>query len=239
MDSMSVVTACKDILLKVEAAYKRSAFQDRGPVQVLCVSKRQSVEKVQTLIDSGVFPEGPVFGENYVQEWEAKRQQITGRFRVHCIGALQSNKARKAVQLFDVVQTVDSLKLAGHLNAEARKLGIELPVYVQVNISHDVAKSGFSPEELTRDTRILTELRAFEHLRIMGLMTITRFYEVAEEARPDFHSMRLLREALESRSILREPLLLSMGMSLDYEVAIEEGANIVRIGSALFGARNA
>lgn len=238
MDSMSVITACNDILKKIEAAYARSSFQDRGPVQVLCVSKRQPLEKLQTLIDSGLFPEGPVFGENYVQEWEAKRLHITGRFRAHCIGALQSNKARKAVQLFDAVQTVDSLKLAGQLNAEVGKLGLELPVYLQVNISHDSAKNGFLPEDLTRDTRIFTELRALEHLRLTGLMTITRFYETAEAARADFRSMRLLRETLESRSILSEPLLLSMGMSLDFEVAIEEGANVVRIGSALFGARD-
>ena len=180
-----------------------------------------------------------MFGENRVQDAAAKLDElphmVRKAIRVHLIGHLQSNKAATAAKLFDSVDSVDSLPLAAELARRARG-GAPLPVLVQVNVAGDPAKSGFTVDDLRREER---ELLALEGLAIAGLMTIGPAVRLAEESRPTFSGLREVRDRLADRwpaSALRH---LSMGMSADFEVAIEEGATIVRVGTALFGDHHA
>ncbi len=174
--------------------------------------------------------------------WQAGEPDATGTGggasppRWHLIGPLQSNKARRAVELFDVVETVDSLALARRLDRLAADVGREsLPVLVEVNVDADPAKSGYAPDALEHD---LPELLALPHLRIQGLMTVGRAVPHAELARPTFRHLRQLAERLGRAQPGLGPAL-SMGMTDDFEVAVEEGATIVRIGRAIFGERPA
>jgi pyridoxal phosphate enzyme (YggS family) len=176
-----------------------------------------------------------LLGENRVQEAEGKAPSLPG-VRWHLVGPLQSNKARRAVQLFETIESVDSLELAGRLDRLAAELGrAPLPVYLQVNVDLDPAKAGFLPDRLAAD---LPSLASLPNLRLEGLMTVGRLFATAEEARPTFVRLRELSETLRGRS----PGLgagLSMGMSLDYRVAVEEGATLVRVGRDIFGERPA
>jgi pyridoxal phosphate enzyme (YggS family) len=178
-----------------------------------------------------------LLGENRVQEAESKAPQLSGA-RWHLIGPLQSNKARRAVELFEAIQSVDSSELARRLDRlagekprEAAKLG----VYLQVNVDRDAAKAGFDPAALAAE---LPELVDLPNLKILGLMTVGRLVGSAEEARPTFARLRELSVSLR----VAVPSLgagLSMGMSGDYAVAVEEGATVIRVGRALFGERSA
>jgi PLP dependent protein len=165
------------------------------------------------------------FGENYVQEFEAKAPEVRdlAGARFHLIGHLQSNKSRKAVELFDVIQTVDSAKLARRLNESSRAVDVML----EVKLAGEEAKSGAAPEELPE---LIAAVRECSNLQLRGLMTMPPWSEDAERSRPYFRRLRELAERYE----LGE---LSMGMSNDFEVAIEEGATCVRVGTALFGKR--
>lgn len=179
-----------------------------------------------------------VFGENRVQEAQAKIGEL-GRegMRWELIGRLQSNKAARAVELFDRVQSVDSVRLTGMLDAQAAKRGSTLPVLLEVNIAGEESKSGFAPGELMEAARAVA---ALPHLRPEGLMTVAPLTERAEDVRPVFRRMRELRDALRGAVPLGPGGgwdALSMGMSDDFEVAIEEGATIIRLGRALFGER--
>jgi PLP dependent protein len=173
------------------------------------------------------------FGENRVQELLSKAPALPPDIRWHLIGTLQSNKVRKILGVASLVQTVDRLDLAQDLSRIARELGKTISLLLQVNVSRDPAKAGFAPEVIRS---ALPRLAVLPHLRITGLMTIPRLVETAEESRPDFAALRELRDELQTRHAYPLPHL-SMGMSSDYEVAIEEGATIIRVGSALFGER--
>jgi pyridoxal phosphate enzyme (YggS family) len=174
------------------------------------------------------------FGENRVQEAEGKVVDVPGA-SWHLVGHLQSNKATRAVALFDAVQSVDSLDLARRLGRLAHdgRDGRALPIYLQVNVDRDPNKQGFDPVALNANSR---ELLAVEGLEFLGLMTVGRQVEDAGEARPTFRGLRELSEHLR-RLDRRLGAGLSMGMSDDFEVAVEEGATVVRIGRALFGSR--
>jgi pyridoxal phosphate enzyme (YggS family) len=173
-------------------------------------------------------------GENRVQEAEAKISELSGA-RWHLVGHLQSNKAARAVQLFDTIESVDSIALAERLSGLAHDArdGRRLPVYLQVNVDDDPAKQGFAADELAAS---VTSIAALGGLALKGLMTVGRLVDDPEDARSTFRRLRELSERL--RAV--EPGLgagLSMGMSDDFEVAVEEGATVVRIGRALFGER--
>ena len=176
------------------------------------------------------------FGENRVQERAAKAEELTGvSGEWHLVGPLQSNKARRAVELFDVIESLDSLDLARRLDRVAAEVRPEsrLRVLLQVNVDDDPAKSGFDPETLERDLPPILELPA---LAVEGLMTVGRLVDSAAAARPTFVALRALSERLRAG----HPGLgaaLSMGMTDDYPIAVEEGATIVRIGRAIFGDR--
>jgi pyridoxal phosphate enzyme (YggS family) len=197
---------------------------------LLPVSKGVSAERLRVALDLGLV----AFGENRVQEAQAKADALGGRARWQLIGHLQSNKAARAVELFEAVHSVDSLGLAQRLDRVVSETGrLPLAVYLQVNVDADPAKAGFAPADLER---ILPALADLPGLRLAGLMTIGRLTERAEDAGPTFAALRGLSERLRRD----EPRLgggLSMGMSLDFEVAVEEGATVVRVGRALFGPR--
>jgi pyridoxal phosphate enzyme (YggS family) len=219
-----------EILARIAEACARQPPQGQ-PVRLVAVSKRQPIERVRALYSAlPLIPNSPplILGENYVQEWAEKREELPPPSEVHLIGPLQSNKAREAVRLFDVIESVHSSKLVTLISKEAQRANKVQRIFLQVNISGDSAKSGFSPDEIPK---ALEQVRALPALSLEGLMTITREYATPEEARGDFRAMRSLRDRL------NPALGLSMGMSSDFDIAIQEGATHVRVGSALFGSR--
>ena len=207
----------------------RRAGRDPAGVELVAVSKTVPAARLAAAVAAGLT----VLGENRVQEAESKAPLVSGA-TWHLIGPLQSNKARRAVELFDVIESVDSVELARRLDRVAGELDrAPLGVYLQVNVDRDEAKAGFLPDRLAGGLAGLVEL---PNLRLLGLMTVGRLVGSGEEARPTFGRLRELSERL--RGTL--PGLgagLSMGMTDDYAVAVEEGATVIRVGRALFGAR--
>jgi pyridoxal phosphate enzyme (YggS family) len=180
-----------------------------------------------------------LFGENRVQEFADKAPRLSELEDVefHMIGHLQSNKAAKAVELFQAVDSVDSAKLAARLNAAAEAAGKVLPILIEINIGGEAAKAGVSPAS-PELSEILNGAPAWPHLRIRGLMTVPPWSEDPEQARPYFRKLRELRDQLAARNFTGVSFdELSMGMSHDFEAAIEEGSTCVRIGTAIFGER--
>lgn len=219
------------MLARIGTAARR-AGRDPAAVTLVAVSKTVPAGRVRAAVAAGL----DVLGENRVQEAAAKIPEVDGACW-HLLGPLQANKARRAVELFDVIQSLDSLDIARRLDriaGEARP-GRPLPVLVQVNVADDPAKAGFGPDEAAA---ALDELASLRNLRIDGLMTIGRLTATAEDARPTFRALRELSAALRATEPRLGPAL-SMGMSDDFEVAVEEGATIVRVGRALFGERPA
>ncbi len=205
----------------------------RAPEEItpVAVSKTMPVELVQMAYNLGVTD----FGENRVQEALPKIAAFHPQdLRWHMIGHLQSNKASKVVSSFYCVHSVDSLHLAQTLNRYAVERGIQFPVLLQVNVSGEFSKEGMSPAEALELTRQFAEL---PHIQVEGLMTIAPLVEDPEQVRPVFRELRILRDQLRAELPSCSWQHLSMGMTGDYRVAIEEGATIVRIGRAIFGER--
>ncbi|WP_035358931.1 YggS family pyridoxal phosphate-dependent enzyme [Edaphobacter aggregans] len=212
------------------AAACRRAGRDEREVALMAVSKVHPVEAILEAYAAGQH----LFGENKVQEFEGKRPRLVGleAAEFHLIGPLQSNKTNKAAELFDAVDAVDSLKIAERLERAAKALGKRLPVLIEVKLSHEESKHGLGPEELPA---LLDGMRGFEAVEAVGLMTVPPWSEDAEVARPYFRELRRLRD----EAVKAHPKLvgLSMGMSNDFAVAIEEGSTCVRVGTAIFGRR--
>lgn len=224
--AMSISDNLAQIRARVEAACGRAA-RDPSSVLLLPVSKGHSAAAVEEAAALGLR----VFGENKVQEAKGKIPQCSSRLQWHMIGHLQSNKARDAVQLFSLIHSIDSLPLAQEVNKWAEKLSKRVPILLEVNTAGEASKHGFPPEHLP-----IEEINALARLEIQGLMTVAPYTTTPERVRPYFQKLRELSEACRAR--LGAPLPhLSMGMSGDFEVAIEEGATIIRIGTALFGPR--
>ena len=205
----------------------QNANRRADEIKLVAVSKTHSAETVREAIEAGAR----VFGENKVQEAEGKILEIGGdRAEWHLIGHLQSNKARKAVRLFDVIHSLDSLELATRLERiceeEARA---ELPVFVQVDLGREATKNGIEEKDLPE---LIEFLRAAKHLKFSGLMILPPFFEDLEKVRPFFRRLRELRDEICPGGEL------SMGMSHDFTVAIEEGATLIRVGTAIFGERS-
>lgn len=192
-------------------------------VTLIAVSKTIEPERIESALTAGQT----LFGESKVQEAKAKLPLVSSRAHWHMIGHLQTNKARDAVALFEVVHSVDSLRLAIELNKWAEQAGKTQAILLEANVSGEASKFGLKPEDLEST---VAEINQLPRLEVQGLMTIAPFVEETEKARPCFRRLRELRDALG----LRE---LSMGMTHDFEVAIEEGATMVRIGTAIFGER--
>ena len=216
----------------VAGAAARSG-RNRDDVVVIAASKTKPVAVLEEALAAGVTD----FGENYVQEAEAKIEAIGRRARWHMIGHLQRNKAKRAVELFDVVHTVDSIALARALDRQATARGAVLPVLVEINVGGESTKNGVAPEDAAP---LLAEIGACASLSVEGLMTMPPPGATPEAARPYFRRTRELAERLLDGAPANAPLrVLSMGMSEDFVVAIEEGATLVRIGRALLGERPA
>jgi pyridoxal phosphate enzyme (YggS family) len=198
-------------------------------VTLLAVSKTHPAETIREAAGCGQL----LFGENKIQESKAKIPLCSGKCRWHFIGHLQSNKVRDAVELFEMIQGVDSLALAREISRRCEQAAKRMPILLEVNVAGEASKFGYKPEQLLAE---LNELNALPKIEIHGLMAIPPYTTEPEKARPYFRRLRELRERAESS--LGAPLPhLSMGMSGDFEIAIEEGATLVRIGTALFGPR--
>lgn len=224
-----VLSAYEATLERIAAAAKRAG---RAPEEVtlVAVTKTHGPEVVQEALDAGMT----LFGENKVQEAAWKIPMVSPRAHWHLIGHLQSNKARQAVRLFETIHSVDSTKLFDTLEAAAQQAGTRPEIYLEVNVSGEPSKYGLTPEALPQVIEhILDRNRT---LTLSGLMTMAPFDPEPEHARPFFARLRTLRDEMSTRFGLDLPHL-SMGMSGDFEVAIEEGATEVRIGTALFGSR--
>ena len=225
---MDLEANLKAVQQRIEAACAR-AGREPGSVTLVAVTKSQPPEVVCAAAALGLS----LFGENKVQEAKAKIPLCPGRLRWHMVGHLQTNKCRDAVELFEMVQSVDSLHLAEELNKRAEQAAKTLPVLLEVNAVGEASKFGCRPDQLLAD---LGRINALPRLEIHGLMTVPPWTLDPEKVRPVFRQMRELKERCEQ--LLGAPLPhLSMGMTGDFEVAIEEGATMVRIGTALFGAR--
>jgi len=213
-----------------EAAAK--AGRDGTKIKLLAAAKSQSIDALRTAVAAGVT----LVGENYVQEAKEKRQQIKATVEWHMIGHLQRNKTKAAVEVFDVIQSLDNVALARELDKEGRKRGKPIRALVEVNLGGEESKTGIDRNGVAA---LLEEIAELSNLRIEGLMTVPPFQDDPEKVRPYFRDLRELREELnESRYLNVDLQELSMGMTHDYTVAIEEGATIVRIGTALFGPRS-
>jgi pyridoxal phosphate enzyme (YggS family) len=213
---------------RIERACERSGRQPES-VRLMAVSKNQPPSRVAEAAAEGLT----LFGENRIQEAKVKIPQCSGRLEWHFIGHLQSNKARDAVSLFRVVQGVHSLALAEELQKQAAKQARSLPILLEVNVAGESSKFGWHPDRLLAE---FLQLNALSRLEVHGLMTIAPYAVDPERVRPVFRRLRELRDRC--ADLLGAPLpVLSMGMSGDLEVAIEEGATLVRVGTALFGER--
>lgn len=211
------------------AAACAQAGRAPNSVTLLAVSKSHPPETIRAAVNAGQL----LFGENKIQEAKAKIPLSPGKARWQFIGHLQSNKVRDAVQLFEMIQGVDSLAIAQEISKRAEQAARTLPILLEVNVAGEGSKFGYAPERLLAE---LNELNALPRIEIHGLMAIPPFAAVPEKARPYFQKLRELK--VQCEQILGAPLPhLSMGMSGDFEVAIEEGATIVRVGTALFGER--
>jgi pyridoxal phosphate enzyme (YggS family) len=217
------------------AAACRRAGRSRSDVRLMAVSKLHPVEAVAEAVSAGIT----LFGENRVQEFESKRARLAElrvSAEVHLIGHLQSNKAAKAAALFDAIDSVDSLRLAERLNEAAARAAKTLPILLELKLSDEVTKTGLDPH--SPDLRALLGcLPALPNVVLRGLMTIAPFDDNPETARACFRRLRILRESLARDYPALDWRELSMGMSGDFEIAIEEGSSLIRIGTALFGAR--
>ncbi len=225
---MSIAENIHTVKEKMAAAAQR-AGRSLDDCQLLVVSKTWPAEIVA---EAGA--EHPLLGESKLQEAEVKIAELDDSISWHYIGHVQRNKVRKILPLFDVIHAVDSLKLARYTNNVAGELGIKAKVFIQINQGAEESKHGFSEADLRAQ---LAELMQLENLDIQGLMSIPPASENAEGARAWFRQLRELRDELNQLDGVALPLL-SMGMSHDYEIAIEEGSNIVRVGSAIFGSRH-
>ena len=213
----------------IAAACARTG-RDPASVALLAVSKSQSPDTVRAVAELGLN----LFGENKVQEAKAKIPLCPGNLRWHMIGHLQTNKCGDAVRFFEMIQSVESVELAAEINKRAGQAAKTMPILLEVNIAGEASKFGYPPDRLLKE---LEQINALKRIEIQGLMTIAPWTTEPERVRPIFRALRELKER--SEQILGAPLPhLSMGMSGDFGVAIEEGATIVRIGTALFGPRS-
>jgi PLP dependent protein len=201
-------------------------------VTIVAVSKTFPAEAIRAAYDAGLRH----FGENRVQEWESKRPAVARLDAIwHLIGHLQSNKSRRAAYLFHRVDSVDDLALAKRLDAAAAAEGKNLPVLIEVRLSDEATKTGVGENDLPS---LATSIAPFGHVDLLGLMTIPPLFDAPERVRPYFRRLRELRDDV-SRRIGRKLPVLSMGMTHDFEIAVEEGATEIRIGTAIFGERAA
>jgi len=228
---MQIQSNIKKIHDDIRAAAQKSG-RDASRVTLIAVSKRKPPEMIQQAIDAGHRD----FGENYIQE-AMEKIDILGRESAiwHFIGHLQSNKAKFAVKYFDLIHTVDTLKLAGEINRQAQKIGKIQKILLQVNIARETTKSGAEENDVMN---IAKQACQFDNLHVSGLMCMPPFFDDPEDARIYFKRLKQISKDIETLNLPNTAMThLSMGMSNDFTVAVEEGATLVRVGTAIFGAR--
>ncbi len=227
---MSISDNLAQIHKRIAAACQRVG-RATDQVRLIAVTKTIPLERIEEALAAGVTD----IGENRVQEAETKLPRLSGQPTRHLIGHLQANKARRALELFDCIHSIDSIKLAERLDRLAGELGCRPIVLAQVDLGKEPTKSGIDERELPQ---LAARLADCHHLDFRGLMTVPPFFDDAEQARPYFRRLRGLLDELNGGKILPRPLTqLSMGMSHDFEIAIEEGATLARVGTAIFGTR--
>ena len=195
-----------------------------GLVLLVAATKGRTVEEIHEAISAGIT----IIGENYVKEAAEKHNQLAGKVAFHLLGHLQRNKVPKAVEIFDLIQTVDSLPLAQKINEECNKINKNMPVLIEVNIAREKNKTGCAPEEVEKLAAGISKLT---QLQLKGLMAMGPTLAVPEELRPYFKEMKIIFERLQKEYNVS---VLSMGMSESYRIAIEEGATMVRLGKKIF-----
>jgi len=215
------------VMERIERAARRVG-RDSGEINLVAVSKTVETSRIKEAIEAGVL----ILGENYLQEAQKKIEEIGRSVSWHFIGHLQSNKAKYAVHLFDMIHSLDSIHLAEELNRRASLAERVMRVFIEVKLSEEVTKFGTEEETALDLARRVIQL---DHLSLEGLMTMPPYFEVQEMSRPYFVRLRGLRERMTKEGIPVKEL--SMGMSNDFEIAIEEGATYLRVGTAIFGAR--
>ena len=227
---VDVAGNCCRIIEQITAAAAK-ARRDASEIRLLAAAKSQNPEAIRAAIASGIT----LIGENYVQEAADKQRVIIEPIEWHMIGHLQRNKAKAAVELFDLIESLDGFALARELDKEAAKHGRTIRAFVEVNLGGEESKSGIAKAQVSG---LLEAISGLSHIRIEGLMTVPPFREDLELVRPYFRELRELDEKLGELRLPNVALKeLSMGMTHDYRVAVEDGATIVRIGTALFGPR--
>jgi pyridoxal phosphate enzyme (YggS family) len=201
-------------------------------VELVAAAKGRTPEEVLEAVEAGV----KIIGENYVQEAEAAYGLVGARAKWHFIGHLQRNKAKKAVELFDLIETVDSVEIAQEIDKRCARMGKVMPLLIEVNSGREPQKSGVLPEDAEK---LVRQISTLENIRLMGLMTMGPRFGDPEDSRPYFIQTRRVFERIKGLNLPNtEMKYLSMGMSNSYRVALEEGANIIRIGSRIFGVRD-
>jgi len=226
------VEKIKNNLEIINEKIKKAALKvNRNPqeIKLVAVTKTATIEQVKEAISAGV----KIIGENKVQEAKEKYQILTADIEWHLVGHLQTNKVKYAIEIFDLIHSVDSIKLAKEIDRRSLQFGMITNVLVEVNVSGEETKYGIKPEEVEP---FLKEISEFSRIKVRGLMTIAPIAEDKEEVRPYFRKLGELSKEIKSKNIKNVRMdYLSMGMTEDFEVAIEEGANMVRIGRGIFG----
>ena len=201
-------------------------------VQLVAAAKTRKPEEILEAVESGV----KIIGENYVQEAERAYEVVGNKAKWHFIGHLQKNKAKKAVKMFDMIETIDSVEIAEEIDKRCAQIGKIMPVLIEINIGREKQKSGVFPEDAEQ---LAKEISPFQNVRVMGLMTMGPRFGNPEDSRPYFVETKKIFEKIKKLNLPNiEMRYLSMGMTNSYKVALEEGANIVRIGSKIFGERD-
>ena len=222
---------CKRVMEAIADAADRSG-RDPGQVRLLAATKTQPVEAVRAAVEAGVS----LLGENYVQEAQAKKELVVGNAEWHLIGHLQRNKARAAVGLFSLIQSLDNVRLARILDREAQGQDRDVGVLVEVNLGGEASKTGVAEEGLVP---LLREVSGLSRVRVRGLMVVPPLAADPEASRPYFRRLRELRDSVNELGLANVALEeLSMGMTHDYHIAVAEGSTLVRVGTALFGPRS-
>lgn len=227
-----IISNLQDIRRKIETTAIQCG-RDPAAIRLVAVSKRFPAASIMEAIRAGQL----LFGENYIQEAVQKKAEIGNRAAFHFIGHLQSNKVKAAVQTFQMIETVDRFKLAVALDKELKLQGRNMDILVQVNIGQEPQKSGVLPHDTEN---LLSQIIPLSNLMVRGLMAIPPSAEDPEQTRPYFRALRLLADEMRGKKLFYDNahVELSMGMSSDYPVAIEEGATLIRVGTAIFGNRS-
>ncbi len=215
----------EEILKRIQAACMKCS-RNMNEIQLLAVSKKQSVEKIVQMFELGQ----KAFAENYVQEFLQKKEEINKNIEWHMIGPLQSNKVSKIVGEVELIHSVDDVKLAKIISEKAKEKGITQKILLQINASGEKSKSGVF---LKDSEKFIEEVLKISSIKVLGLMTMPPFTDSAEDSREHFKKIRKIRDNFKESGLIE----LSMGTTQDFEVAIEEGATIIRVGEALFGPR--